>query len=500
MKAHKKFLALALSLIVALTITATACAPNLDKIEVTTAPAKTEYFEGQKFDPEGMVVTATYGDESTAVITDYTYEPAGELKATDTQITISYKGKTVTQAITVSEVEVTEVEVTQNPAKTEYKAGEKFAADGLKVTAHYNDGTSAEITDYTVKPKRALIANDQNAFVTVGNVTANVAITVEADPEAVVYEKVPVYKAIGTMEAGGQKVTMGITFYNDYTIQGLLESGMGASVDGMLGKFLSFPGVWEKNGDDFYAVLNSFTFDPSTLKGLASAVPEDMKDLFDSLLEMDPIDIEGCMSPVTVDAENNITFNGSVSAMGLTVPMEGKGNGAPASIEVKAGEPVEAELGDYSKMKSTSASAAIFKEDAKFSGNYYLQYCANPGNVWKMTVNCKAEAKGTELKFNMLGYKKGYNVSDYLTLKVNGIEVEFKGDLGASISKLIDFAVTIDLKAGDNTIELIWKDNPVNDSGAEQKITNFKFDYVTFATDVTVVNPSFVPEVVQSEG
>lgn len=50
-----------------------------------------------------MVVTATYSDESTEVVSDYTFEPSGALTAEDTEITISYQGKTATQAITVSE-------------------------------------------------------------------------------------------------------------------------------------------------------------------------------------------------------------------------------------------------------------------------------------------------------------------------------------------------------------------------------------------------------------
>ena len=47
-----------------------------------------------------MVVTATYDDETTEEITDYTYEPSS-LAIGDSIITISYEGKTTTQAITV---------------------------------------------------------------------------------------------------------------------------------------------------------------------------------------------------------------------------------------------------------------------------------------------------------------------------------------------------------------------------------------------------------------
>lgn len=49
-----------------------------------------------------MVVTATYSDESTEVVSDYTFEPSGALTAEDVKVTISYKGKTAEQAITVT--------------------------------------------------------------------------------------------------------------------------------------------------------------------------------------------------------------------------------------------------------------------------------------------------------------------------------------------------------------------------------------------------------------
>jgi len=488
MKALKKIMALVICL--ATLGMMAACTVSLEKIEVTHAPAKTQYFVGQKFDPTGMVVTATYSDETTEAVTEFTYEPAGELTVSDTVITITYEGMTTTQKIRVSEKEITSVEVTSQPTKTEYVAGEKFDATGLKVTAHYNDGSSVETTDYTVKPVRALNENDRNVFVTCGETTLEIPVTVAENPDA--YDRIQVYKAIGNVEISGEKATIAFTFYNDYTVRGLLESGMGAMIDNMLGNYIDLPGVWEKNGEESYMVLNSFTFDPSTLKGLAGFVPDDMKDMFNTLIEMDPIDITGCTCPLNIAADNTITFDATLSAMGFSAGVKGSGKGAPASISVKAGEAVEAELGDYSKMKSSSASSAILKDNNNASGGYMLQYCSVAGNTWKLTVNSDKEVKGATVNLNLVAYKKGYDLSDFITLKVNGKEVEISGDLGASISKFTNYPITLDLNKGENTIEIIWKTNPVDANGKEQKITNFKFDYLTFSTDVTILNPSFV--------
>lgn len=92
----------------------------LSSIAVTTPPTKTTYIEGESFDPTGMVVTATYADESTDDVTDVcTFTPSGALTTSDTEITVRYTEnattKTTTQAITVNEyVQPTTINATFN--------------------------------------------------------------------------------------------------------------------------------------------------------------------------------------------------------------------------------------------------------------------------------------------------------------------------------------------------------------------------------------------------
>lgn len=66
---------------------------SLESISVTTNPTKMNYEEGEKFDSSNMVVTASYSDNSTRIINDYTYSPNGELKIGD-RILITYQDKT----------------------------------------------------------------------------------------------------------------------------------------------------------------------------------------------------------------------------------------------------------------------------------------------------------------------------------------------------------------------------------------------------------------------
>ena len=78
----------------------------LSRIELSSNPDKLNYVVGESFDPTGMKVIAHYKDGSTAVVTGYTFDPAGALKASDTKVTVSYTEggvtKTADQAITVS--------------------------------------------------------------------------------------------------------------------------------------------------------------------------------------------------------------------------------------------------------------------------------------------------------------------------------------------------------------------------------------------------------------
>ena len=86
---------------------------KVKRIEITTPPAKTEYMAGENFEPAGMVVTAVYEDDSTAVLpeTGYTIFHGENLQRERTYVTIQYDDGSgnsdikVRQAITVGAYE-----------------------------------------------------------------------------------------------------------------------------------------------------------------------------------------------------------------------------------------------------------------------------------------------------------------------------------------------------------------------------------------------------------
>ena len=77
---------------------------TLDRIEVTHGPSKTIYFVGENLNTDGLVITAFYTDNTSAVVTNYT------LSAFDNQFTggsqtifVTYEGKDTYFTVTVIE-------------------------------------------------------------------------------------------------------------------------------------------------------------------------------------------------------------------------------------------------------------------------------------------------------------------------------------------------------------------------------------------------------------
>ena len=97
------------------------------------------------FSSEGLVVTAHYSDESTAVVTPTSISsPTMSTVGTKT-ITVSYTENNITKEtsynIEVIAIIPTSIELT-GTYKTEYKQGDEFSVSGMKIVEHYNDGST----------------------------------------------------------------------------------------------------------------------------------------------------------------------------------------------------------------------------------------------------------------------------------------------------------------------------------------------------------------------
>ena len=146
----------------------------LQSISVDAGETPPIFTVGSIFTTGTLTVTAHYKDGSdervnvsdcTFKIGDNLLEPGktkltddvlGEANANDTYtVTVSYtEGNTTKTApynITVTkDVVLSRIELDTSEAKVAFTVGDTFTADGLIVTAHYSDGSSDEVTDYTL--------------------------------------------------------------------------------------------------------------------------------------------------------------------------------------------------------------------------------------------------------------------------------------------------------------------------------------------------------------
>ena len=124
----------------------------LSNIAVTTPPTKTTYRDGETISYTGLVVTATYSDNSTSDVTSScTFSPvAGKTfdSISDTSVTITYReGLTEkTTSLNLNVVLLSSIAVTTPPTKTTYRDGETISYTGLVVTATYSDNSTSDVT------------------------------------------------------------------------------------------------------------------------------------------------------------------------------------------------------------------------------------------------------------------------------------------------------------------------------------------------------------------
>ena len=182
--------------------------PTVDKIAVKKVPAKTTYKAGETFDPSGLVLTVTMSDKTTKEVAygdetakDFVFNPTLDTALTEgmNKVDVTYAGKTAEIGIEVkadTPVEpekptVEKVEIKANPAKTEYKAGETFDPTGMSLTVTMSDGTTKVVAygpetakDFSFNPSlnTKLTADTKKVTVTYGGQSADVVVSVKADP------------------------------------------------------------------------------------------------------------------------------------------------------------------------------------------------------------------------------------------------------------------------------------------------------------------------------
>ena len=146
-------------------------------IMVSKKPSKTQYVEGESFDPEGMIVTAVYNSGYSEPITEYSYSaiPEGTGKKS---VTISYLNLSATVDVTVVSKQLLSIFIAETPDKITYVEGEEFDSSGMVVKGNFNNGKEEEITDYRITNINTTSIGKNKVYVSYGGFAASFDITV----------------------------------------------------------------------------------------------------------------------------------------------------------------------------------------------------------------------------------------------------------------------------------------------------------------------------------
>lgn len=155
-------------------------AKSLTEIKVTKKPNKLSYLEGEAFNPAGMEVTAYYNNGISEKITDYEVNGYTSTPGSK-EIIITYRGRSATSFwITVAEKTLIGIEVTTPPDKLEYFEWEPFDPTGMVVTAHYDNGTSETVTDYSFGGYEFIGPETETVEIYYKGYTVSFAVTVKS--------------------------------------------------------------------------------------------------------------------------------------------------------------------------------------------------------------------------------------------------------------------------------------------------------------------------------
>ncbi|MCI6562487.1 MAG: bacterial Ig-like domain-containing protein, partial [Bacteroidales bacterium] len=168
-------------------------AKTLTSIAITGEPAQTEYTEGDAFSAEGLVVTATYDDASTAVVTadaTWTFDPATlAVGTTSVTATATYNEKTASETYNVTVKEIPTYTYT-------------WMVNGVKVKKSVlKEGAAVEVP---ANPEN-IDGKEFTGWVTTATVDANVAPTY-ATIDATAKANTTYYAVFATLKQGaGEK-------------------------------------------------------------------------------------------------------------------------------------------------------------------------------------------------------------------------------------------------------------------------------------------------------
>lgn len=128
-------------------------AANLTSIAVSGTPTNKTYFDGEPFDPTGLVVTGTYDDGTKKEITEgigWVKDPEILKLGTTSVDVIASVGNITSNVYTVKGITVKEkatlIAIEAKGLPAEFWKGDKFNHDGITITARWSDKSETDVT------------------------------------------------------------------------------------------------------------------------------------------------------------------------------------------------------------------------------------------------------------------------------------------------------------------------------------------------------------------
>lgn len=206
----------------------------LVSIYMDKEPTKDEYFIGETLDLSGIVIKAIYPDKKDKDVTSKcTFNPGSGTVITPSIVTsntvkinVSYTefGVTKTCVVTLPALPVLleEIKITSFP-KTTYKVGETLDLTGIGVTAYYNNGTTADVTQQsTYEPADGTTITTSTSIIKATYTEGSVTGVDTCDLEVITFDGIEI-----TREPFKKTYFDGQTL----TLEGILVSGVWSNGD-----------------------------------------------------------------------------------------------------------------------------------------------------------------------------------------------------------------------------------------------------------------------------
>ena len=163
---------------------------GIKSIAVTQMPNKVNYVEGEQFDPTGLVITATYTNDTTAPLGEDDYQLSSPNMATAGEKTIEVaaaNGMTTSFKITVVAAApvLQSLILVTDEVKKAYYVNDTLDLDGLVVKAHYDKGDDVVLQreQYEVQTPDMTSTGKKDVVISYQNKQQSFEITVSEQPE-----------------------------------------------------------------------------------------------------------------------------------------------------------------------------------------------------------------------------------------------------------------------------------------------------------------------------